>query len=302
MDEDGRKPQSEAFLLSRLLGRTVVTDQDHVLGRLRDLIVDLELDSPAVTAVVVGHGRRGSSVLPWQDVVELPPSGPVRVRQPEDRPDDCRAGRAGDRTRDTEIRLARDVLDTQVVDLGSFRLSRVSDLVLTVDRDGSVVVAAADVGVAAVLRRMGLDWLARPLGPVIVDWHVLHLTSPRGHQVQLTAEAAAFRRLDPRGLAELLTRLSTEGATEVIATLPAPHVTAALHLSHHGARQRLVRALPPAETERLIGAAHPEHAAWLSELRSHRGTVPGRRLRRTAGWRRNGPPPASPRPSPGEQA
>ena len=292
MDQNARVPESQAFLLSRLLGRPVVTDQDLELGRLRDLTVDLALNSPAVTGVVVAHGRRASPVLPWRDVLELPASGPVRVRQHRDRPEELPGG-VRPAARDTEIRLARDVLDTQVVDLEALRLSRVSDLVLRVDRDGSVVVAAADVGLAAVLRRMGLGWLGGHLGPVIVDWRALHLTSPRGHQVQLTAEAAAFRRLDPRGLAELLTRLSTEGATEVLATLPAPHVAAALHLSHHGARQRLVRALPPAEAERLIGAAHPEHAAWLAELRSHRRAVPRRRLRRTAGWRRNGPPSAS---------
>lgn len=276
----------EVVLLSHLVGRTVVTD-GRELGRVRDLTSSLAPGHPPVTGLVVDVGHGTSRLLPWSSVRSLGGPGPVQVQGWPDLGEGPgpTPGLAPDAT---QLRLARDVVDTQVVDLQEYRLSRVSDLLLGRRADGALEVAAVDVGLGAVLRRMGLGLLARGLGPVLVDWQDLHLTSRRGHELQLTSSAAAFRRLDSHGVAELLTRLSTDRATELVTTLTPGHAAAALHHSHPATGRRLLGALSRADVDRLVRAARPTHAARLAELR-RASSQPSRRLLRTAGWRRHPP-------------
>jgi hypothetical protein len=286
----------EVVLLSRLVGREVVAEDGTVWGRLVDLTVTLGPDHPTVSGVVVAADRGTVRLLPWRAAGVaggvatggISGSGPVRLARgtaPSTRPTAARDLALHAR----ELLLARDVVDTQVVDLQDYRLSRVSDLYLVGDPHGALEVAAADVGLGAVLRRMGLGWLGRRLAPVVVDWQDLHLTSRRGHELQLGSSTAGFHRLDSQGLAELLTRLSTGHAAELIQTLPPQHVAAALHRTHPATGERLLRALGGEAATRVVAAAHPAHAARLSELHAQRSTAARRRWLRTAGWRRYRP-------------
>ena len=122
-----------------------------------------------------------------------------------------------------------------------------------------------------------------------MDWQDLHLTSNRGHVVQLSTSTAGMHRLDARGLAELLARLSTDKAADVIRTVGPERSAEALSVSHPILRHQLVRSLGPVEAREVIDAAPPAAAKHLAEL-LHRVDVPGRRLLRTAGWWIRQPP------------
>jgi hypothetical protein len=193
---------------------------------------------------------------------------------------------------DRELLLARDVLDTQIVDLAGRRLSRVSDVIMVAGSDGRLEVAAVDVGAGSLLRRMGLRRLGGRLKPVVVDWAELDLTSHRGHRVQLATATTALHRLDASDPAQLLARLSPDKAVDVIRTSHPAHAAAALHTSHPELRRRLLHALRPHELQRLVDAAPPALARLLTELRA--SPPPTRRQLRTSGWRIRRPPEASP--------
>jgi sporulation protein YlmC with PRC-barrel domain len=278
----------DVVLLSKLLGRKVLAPDGSVLGRLRDLTVTVRAEHPTVTGLVVGSSRGSTRLLPWSSVSGITEQDPVRLLE---------MSAATNRPlpeRDLplaahELLLARDVVDTQVVDLQDFRLSRVSDLYLACQPDGVVEVAAAEVGFAAVLRRMGLGRMGRHLRPVVVDWTDLHLTSRRGHELQLGSGSAAFHSLDSHGMAELLSRVSTEHATELIRALPPGHAAAVIHHSHPATGRRLIRALRPDDASLLVAAANPAHAPRLAELQDESSAPTRRRLLRTAGWRRYRP-------------
>ena len=115
--------------------------------------------------------------------------------------------------------MARDVLDTQVVDVAGQRLARVADVVLALaggaggaGRTGLEVVGV-EVGFGAVLRRLGLRRMTPARTEDVVAWSDLHLTSERGHTVQLAAARSAVHRLDARGLAALVSRVDTDSAS-----------------------------------------------------------------------------------------
>jgi hypothetical protein len=267
--------------LSQQLTRPVRSSDGVKLGQIVDLTVLYDIAHPTVHRLAVGRRRRTHSLLPWSLVRT---SDDEEVMLAVDRAGFSAYASPPDPTLDDgELLLARDVLDTQIVDLAGRRLSRVADVIMVAGSDGRLEVAAVDVGAGSLLRRMGLRRLGDRLDPVVVNWAELHLTSPRGHLVQLATAATALHRLNASDLAHLLARLSPDKAVDVIRTTQPAHAAAALHASHPELRHRLLHILGPHELQRLVDAAPPTLARRLAELRA--SPVPARRQLRTSGWR-----------------
>ena len=135
----------------------------------------------------------------------------------------------------------RDVLDTQVVDVRGRRLARVGDVTLERLPRGLRVIGV-QTGLAAVVRRLGSPRLARHLAPAELLWTDLHLTSARGHRLQLRSPGAAVHRLDPAGLAHLAVRLPPHRAAEILDRVPPETAGVVRHEARHRPRFRIMRA------------------------------------------------------------
>lgn len=256
------------------------------MGRVLDLViaVDSGAHHPLVTRVVVSP-RRSPRLVDVHDLDVFDAESIVVAA-------DARAvaGRSDGgvlELRDDELLLGRDVLDAQVIDLDGLRVARVADVVLEEREDGRLRVAGVDVGMGRVLSRLGLRSTGERRGEQFIDWHDLHLTSPRGHDVQLAAPRSAVHRLDAVGLASLLERLDVESATEVLSVVPPEHAAAAIASIHHHTAERLLRALPAPSARRILAhMPHPHRPAWEQRMSRHR-PLRGRRFHRTKGWRRH---------------
>jgi sporulation protein YlmC with PRC-barrel domain len=173
--------------LTDLCGRPVLDERGRTAGRICDLIVDHEESYPRVIGVAVREGR-SARYAPWPAVGE-----------------EVVMHGAGSPTAPEGLRLVRDLLDAQVVDIAGRRLTRVGEIELA-SRDGGLRAVAVDVGLAPVVRRLGLRRLARRLPSDVIDWQGIHFVSGRGNQVQLESPAAAIHRLAPHERAEVLAR------------------------------------------------------------------------------------------------
>jgi sporulation protein YlmC with PRC-barrel domain len=278
--------------LSRMVGKPVRSRDGTEVGHVVDVTVRLHVSHPVIHRIAIGQRRRIRLLAPWS-LVERLEADQVVVAANHDslaRYTVDRAPALGPE----ELLLCRDVIDTQVVDVAGRRLSRVSDVVmLQNDLHGrDLEVAAVDIGVGSLLRRVGLRRVGEHLAPVVVDWDDLHLVSERGHTAQLSTSSSTIERRNPQELAELLARLSTRKATEVIRQVGPARSAAALHASHPEHRERLLRGLQPDEAQQVIDAASPAKARDLAE--SHR-EARRRRSLRTAGWRVHHPPSPSDR-------
>jgi len=286
------------MFLSRLLGRPVRSSDGVRVGRVVDMTVLYDIPHPNVHRLGVGRGRRIRYLLPWRLVQTY---SDEELSLPVDRMGLSAYATAPDpNLEDRELLLAWDVLDTQVVDLVGRRLSRVSDVFLMSGSYGELEVAAVDVGAGSLLRRIGFRRLGDRFRPVAVDWAALHLTSRRGHLVQLATADTALHRLDASELAELLPRLSADRAVDVVRSTHPAHSAAALHASHPEIRRRLLHLLTQQELQRLVDAASPTLARLLTEL--HATPTPSRRYLRTSGWRVRRPPKAPPAADDGERS
>ncbi len=200
-------------------------------GRLVDLAVDPDDTAPAVSRLLVRRRSDGSICrVAWADVEELGP--PIRLRLAAGAPPPDEA------TNGAELLLAAHVLDRQIFDARGLRLRRVGDVELA-ERDGRLRVIRAEVGLSALVRRIGLRRLARRGAVQAVDWPELHLASGPGHALQLRSGAAGIHRLTAVQLAALASRLPVERADALLAAVKTPHAEAARSLVPQRRRRRV---------------------------------------------------------------
>lgn len=274
------------LFLSRVTGQDVLGPDGRVIGRLVDLTADLVEDSGPhlVDRVVVKRGRGALLLLPWETVANV---GRDQLVLGVDAAGTDRyvVDDLAEALADQEILLVRDVLDTQIVDVVGQRLARVADVVLTPTPDGHLELIGVEVGFGGVLRRLHLPAVL-PSGEDVVVWADLHLTSERGHAVQLATPRAAVHHLDARGLAELVSRVDTESATEILATRNPEVAAEVVRVAHPTVGERVLRAMPAALATRIVAAMPAEHAGrWRATLQ-HMPALRGRRLLRSHVWPR----------------
>lgn len=275
------------LFLSRLLGKEVVGRDLRQVGRLADLTVALgdEVGPLQVRRLLV-RGREGSTwLIPWNSIDAVRPAQLVLATGDPSR---FEIASVDDVLDDDEILLARDVLDTQVVDVVGQRLARVADVVLARNAPNILTLVGLEVGFAGVLRRLGLPGFAARIGENTIAWTDLHLTSQRGHVVQLGTPRAVVHHLDARALATLVSHLDTTSAAEVLANRGPEIAAEVLGAAHPLVGERVLRALPE-ERAGMIVAAMPEKQAmrWRNRLRN-RPALRGRHLLRFQVWPRRG--------------
>jgi MgtE intracellular N domain len=279
-----------------VLSRTVhqpVRVRQSVVGRLRDLTVRLDSPHPIVERLAVGTRRRTTLLVPWETVADLGPTG-VRLRDATS-VESYAVDELDTTLADDEIALRRDLLDSQIVDVRRQRMARVSDVYLNWLPAGQLEVAAVDVGMAALLRRLGQHRIASRYPDRAVDLADLYLTSARGHSVQLATRSPVVHQLDARGLAELLARLDVERATDVLQAVGPGRAAEAVESSHPAVGTRLMLALSPAEAAPVLDELPPDRARHFRMLRARPRALTSRRLKRHAGWRVHHPPPKDPK-------
>jgi len=272
------------LVLSRITRQDVRGPDGRVIGRVADLTVSLgEQNGPTmVDRLLVRRKAAADLLVPWTEVVsfqrtEVELAGDVSG---------FAIGSLVDALDSDEILLVRDVLDTQIVDIVGQRVARVSDVVLAHTANGDLELVGVEVGIGGVLRRLGLHRLAVRTREDAVAWTDLHLTSERGHDVQLATPRSAVHHLDARGLAVLVSRLDTESAAEVLAA-KGPGVAAdVVRATHPVVGERVLRAMPDTTAAEIVAAMPADHATqWRSRL----GRAPalrGRRFLRSHVWPR----------------
>jgi sporulation protein YlmC with PRC-barrel domain len=278
------------LLLTRVLGRTVSGPDGEVVGRLADFVIRLNDSSEPqlVDRLMVSRRRAPALLLPW-DLVSDVRSGRVVLAANG-------AELAGFETDSPaillapdEILLRRDVLDTQIVDVVGQRLARVADVLCARTPGARLEILGVEVGFGAVLRRLGLGRIIPPTSDDVVAWSDLHLTSDRGHLVQLGTPRSAVHRLGARDLAALVSRVDTDAATEILAAREPGMAAAAVAASHPDVGERMLRAMTEPEAARIVAAMSAEHAGrWRQRLAQSPGLF-GRRILRSRVWphRRN---------------
>ena len=197
--------------LSQVLGRPIRDLEGERVATIKDIIVRLGADDhPPVTGVVARYRRRDFFLPRWHitvlnqqgarlnsDILDLRPF----VR------------------RESEVLLARDVLDKQLIDVDGKRVVRVNDVQI-IEAAGDWRVTGADVSLQGLWRRLAPAGFAGSKRPVeVLDWADVGYLATDAATVQLKSSSDKLARLHPVEIARLAEALSYHHGSEVVESL-----------------------------------------------------------------------------------
>jgi CBS domain-containing protein/sporulation protein YlmC with PRC-barrel domain len=256
--------------LSQLLGRPTLDADGTRVGILRDLLVSGDNPYPPISAIVVGD-RGHLHAIPWLHVASVTPRGTAlrsRVRL-----------EAFPAPGDEMIWLGRDLLDKQIVDTQGVKLVRVNDLSLT-PINGDLRLAGVDNSVAGLLRRLGIEWLARLAGrgrPRLIDWEQVDI-GPAVDEIRLKVPFHRLRRMPPADIAAVISQMSPgeaadvlealddEIAADALAELTDEHQAAVVSAMEPEEAADVLEQMPPDDAADILGDVHEERAGELMRL------------------------------------
>src|ERR671915_150618 len=234
--------------LSQVLWRPVRDLEGERVATVKDVIVRLgDDDHPPVTGLVARYRRRDFFLSRWR-ITELNQHG-VRLNS------DILDLRPFVR-RETEVLLARDVLDKQLIDVDGKRVVRVNDVQI-IEAAGDWRVTGADVSLQGLWRRLAPAGFAGTRKPVeVLDWADVGYLASDAATVQLKSSSDKLARLHPVEIARLAESLSYHQGAEIIEGLD--DETAAETLEE----------MPAERQVRIIGDMDEERAADILEWMS----------------------------------
>jgi magnesium transporter len=260
-------PEGNFLFLSDLLGHRVVGPSGERLGTLVDLLADAGGAYPRVTALRVRRRPRGEvKRVEWEDVQGLE-GGVIRLRRGA-------AALKPPQLLTSEIPLAQDVLDRQIVDTDDAKVERVNDLHLLRAR-GDLRVAHVDVGFRGLVRRMGwqvlVDALVRTLKPrapylkteKLVSWKHVRPISAGVPRVQLDLSRKTLSEIHPADLAEILEDLDRRERAVLFRELPIEAAADALEEVQPELQRELLQALEPEKAADVLENMQADDAADL---------------------------------------
>lgn len=286
-------PPHEGFFLSEFLGEKVLDVARRPVGRIRDLVVDTGVKSPFpnITGLLL-RDRFDTFVLPWEDVAIFQ-RGAVRTRL-------SREDLIHRAPLEEEIRLAKDLLDKQIVDINGVKVVRVNDLKLDIV-SGDLVLTAADVGPRGFVRRVFgsrvtprggrlsdasipsrlIPWDSmQPLTTKLdrLETRMPHEKLARLHpadlaeilsQVPVPERSGIFRKLDVETAAETLHELEPEVQVELIEEMPAPQASDILEQMPADEAADVLGDLPGEQAHDIVQLMEKEAAEDVRELLVH---------------------------------
>lgn len=234
--------------LSQVLGRPIRDLEGLRVATVKDVIVRLGADDhPPVTGLVARYRRRDFFLPRWR-MTDLSQHG---VRLNSDILDLRPFGR-----RESEVLLARDVLDKQLIDVDGKRVVRVNDVQI-IEAAGEWRVTGADVSLQGLWRRLAPAGLAGTRKPVeVLDWADVGYLATDAATVQLKSSSDKLARLHPVEIARLAEALSYHHGSEVVESLD--DETAAETLEE----------MPAEHQARILGDMDQERAADILEWMS----------------------------------
>src|SRR3989454_5305334 len=276
--------------LSEIQHRKVIEPNGNEVGTLADIAVVPQGQFPAAQWAIVSTPQ-GEKVVRWGDLAQE--IGHLRLRNRlESTPDAQLPAEA--------LRLARDLLDKQIVDTHGAKVVRVNDLQLS-EVEGQLRLVGADVGPPGLVRRVGAEGMAervaglggRRLPRGIIPWHLLERLETANSSVRLTIphtklallhpadiadiveemtadeRIAVFQQLDLETAAEALQEVEPEMQAAIVSDLPEERAADILEEMDPDEAADLLQDLPEERREELVELMETEEAKDVEELLTH---------------------------------
>jgi magnesium transporter len=171
------------------------------------------------------------------------------------------------------LRIARDLLDQQIIDVNGRKVVRVTDVtfeLLKLNGNGALYVLEVDIGVRSILRRVLQGWLPprwiRWLQSVIpvssIRWEFCNIVEPDPQRrLRLNIDYQKLEGLHPADLADIVEDLSPEERNAVIETLDSEVAADALSEVEPKMQVSILESLDADKAADIVEEMAPDEAA-----------------------------------------
>lgn len=177
------------------------------------------------------------------------------------------------------LRIARDLLDQQIIDVNGRKAVRVTDVTfeLMKQNGGDVLwVLEVDVGMRSIVRRVSQGWVPRkwirrlqaPIPPRSIRWEFCNIVEPDPQRrLRLNIDYRKLENLHPADLADIVEDLSPEERSAVIETLDSEVAADALSEVDPKMQVSILESLDAETAADIVEEMAPDEAAdALAEL------------------------------------
>jgi magnesium transporter len=257
------------LFFTELTGMPVLDLKGHRIGRVKDAaLVPLEHAS-RIDRYLVGGGDTWL-VVRYDQVRSISPKRGIELSDEQLIPyhDD-----------EYMLRIARDLLDQQIIDTNGRKVVRVNDLTMEIrHQDGRdiVVVLEVDIGIRSILRRllqgaMPAGWIRRlqqPIPPNSIRWELCNVIEPDPRRrLRLNISYERLESLHPADLADIVEDLSPAEREAIFETIDSEVAADALSEVDPKMQAAILEALEPEKAADIVEEMAPDEAAdALSEL------------------------------------
>jgi len=255
--------------LSELLNKTVYDSRNEAVGRCVEVYVRADEGFPAVVAI--GLQREGQEhLISALDLIRVDRKGIVVL------------GRLRDLTlydpQGSEIGLARQVLDKQIIDINGKRVVRVNDLQFTY-ANGKYRLVAVDATPTGLARRVGFDGpinklmkaMGRRAPGSAIPWDQIDPTAIGAAGVPLKVARQDLAQMHPADLADIMEQLDTEAVDYVFSTLDTEFAADTLQEIEEEYQASALESIEPERAADILEAMEPDEAAdVLADLSADR--------------------------------
>ena len=260
---------AENFLyFTELLGLPVYDLKHRRIGRVRDAAIVPLIHPARIDRYLVGAGGSWLSVR-YDQIANISLKG-IQLSNEKLYPY---------HSDEYMLRLQRDLLDQQIIDVNGRKVVRVTDVSFEVrhdDRD-SLMMLEVDVGIRSILRRLlqGLvppRWirrLQRPISPNSIRWEFCNIVEADPlRRLRLNISNEKLERLHPADLADIVEELGPAEREAIFGTIDSEVAAEALSEIDPRMQASILEALEPEVAADIVEEMSPDEAAHaLSELK-----------------------------------
>ena len=241
--------------LSDLIKKSVTDSTGKKIGKLRDIIISPDSSDPNIKAITVNISNKNKINIPCNNINDLGKKITLKSALKDI---------SNYEIKKSDIKLAEDVLDHQVVDVEDKKVKRVNDIIIS-SIHGHYHAIGIDNGFYGILKRFRLAGIAKPFGinpdDNIIAWENIDTLNTDYCDLKLKMPLQKIEKIHPADIAEIMEQLSFNESLNFFHCLD--HETAADVLKNVSPERQvsLLEGMNGQHAAEILDKMNPDHAA-----------------------------------------
>ena len=239
--------------LTELLAKNVYDKDQQKLGKVKDVVISPNKTYPKIEAIKI-KANGEFYFIPSSYIDSITETKVLLTTPLEDVKQYPK--------QDSSIKLSRDILDRQVVDMEGSKIRRVNDVEISY-KMGEYYIIGVDIGVNGLFRRLGMGKISKKIHPEdnIISWN--DIDSLDFSNLKLKVSKKKLTRLHPADIAEIVDDLGISDSMSILNSLDDESAADAFEEISPEKQKTILTEMEEKEAADLVDEMSPDDAADL---------------------------------------